>query len=365
MMLKSIKKFSMDILLRKGVAYVSSIPPKEKKAGIVILSKDTYFETQKSFPFAPMADIRGAVASDINAYVPFDSPLFFIKKIYESQGKTRVNLWVVKKDVARRVRKLSPVLILPETLVVALAQDRLPCLVNVTKEGDKEILVYADKTRAVKSVDTKGESSIRDSFVRTCDREAISLSQKISKEELTKLLKPAVLNMPMGQAGQFFNTEAYSLAQAGKTGLKYLYLGLFIFMVYTGISSWLIYQKKNQLEGLEISLSLEMGALEGKRADLESKVAQLQEIKAIVESYQPRTALLKTIMAAVPKGVLIRRIRISGHTVELEGAAPDASELMENLGKLKQVTGTRFTSPLRKDQKTGLDRFKLIAEYGT
>lgn len=95
-----------------------------KKAGVVILDKATYFETQARFPFLSVQDIQKAVQTDMGAYCPFATDLFFVRKIQTKDGKTDVNLWFVKTDAAAAAKQVSPLLIMPESLLCAYYQEK-------------------------------------------------------------------------------------------------------------------------------------------------------------------------------------------------------------------------------------------------
>jgi len=158
---------------------------------------------------------------------------------------------------------------------------------------------------------------------------------------------------------------SYSFEFVGKTGLKYLYIGLIFFFIYLGASTFLVYQKKNQFETSEKRITKEVGPLLKEQVELEKQITRLNDLRNIVEAYQPRAALLQTILKTAPRGSLIQRINISGHTLEIEGTAPDASKFIEVLAKRSDMVAPRFTSPLVREKKTGQERFKLIVEYTT
>jgi hypothetical protein len=367
-MFENINHLALKGIMRTGLAYVDSSfdPKKIKKARVTILAKDTYFETERSFPFSSLNDIKDAVKSDISEYSPFDTDLLFLRKIDETEGKTRVNLWFVKKDIAEAVLQLSPVLIFPETFILIFAGKDGPTFFDITKNGEKKLFVYVDQNSAVKSLESNSGSNIMEGFARVCNKPDSTRVMTITdSKDLMDFLETELPNVPFYEGVRCLNRSFYSFESMGKIGLRYLYLGLLVIFIYTGASVWLVSHKKNQLESLEKQIINKAASLIEKRNLLEKRVDRLNLLKNMVEGYQPRTTLIRMISKIAPQGTLIKRITISGQTVEIEGAAPDASAFMEALAKAEGILDPRFTSPIKKDKTTGLDRFKLLFENRT
>jgi len=365
-MFASIKNLIVKSLVKKGLVYIDlqNISQQTKKPGLMILAKNTYFETQRSFPFSSLNDIRDAVKSDINEYSPIDTDLFFLRKINEIDGKSKVNLWFVKKEIGKTIQKLSPVFILPETYILIFSQDKTPSFFNITKEDNEKLFVYIDEHTGVKSLESKAGPNIMEDFSRMCNRLEKSQNEIIiDSTDLKFFLKKGLFNIPFHESMKFLNKTSYSIEFAGKAGLKYLYIGVLLFFVYMGTTAFLVSQKKNHLESSEKLISKKVGPLMEKKIELEKQIDRLNLLQSTVENYQPKTTLIQAILKTAPKGLLIRRINISGHTLEIEGSAPDASEFIEALAKRSDMVDPRFTSPLIKEKKTDMERFKLIVEY--
>ena len=87
-------------------------------ARLIILGKNLYFETLKTFPFSSTKDIRSAIKTDILAFSPFETDLFHVRRISETGERTNVNLWFVNKAGCEKLQALSPLFIVPETALL-------------------------------------------------------------------------------------------------------------------------------------------------------------------------------------------------------------------------------------------------------
>ena len=83
-------------------------------ARLIVLGKNHYFETLKTFSFSGIKDIRSAIRTDIHAYSPFDTDIFLIRKIGETDERTSVNLWFVNKAIHESLQALSPLFIISQ-----------------------------------------------------------------------------------------------------------------------------------------------------------------------------------------------------------------------------------------------------------
>ena len=105
------------------------------KTRLVVLGKHHYYETIRSFPFSNIKEIREAVIMDIPAYSPFDTPLFLMKKMDIPDGGCRVNLWFIHPSVVDWLNRLSPMILIPESGLLALAKDSRETLFHIQKQG--------------------------------------------------------------------------------------------------------------------------------------------------------------------------------------------------------------------------------------
>jgi Tfp pilus assembly protein PilN len=127
-------------------------------------------------------------------------------------------------------------------------------------------------------------------------------------------------------------------------------------------TTWMIHQKKNDLQHMDHSLRQQTESLVEKRNQLETDMERLVFFHDLTRSYWSRTLLIQSLMETAPKGLRIKKLEIFGSTVEIEGLAPNASAFMTALSSKKEIQAARFTSPLKKDSKTGMEKFTLVFE---
>lgn len=370
----SYKNWILKRIFKKGILYVDSqnflqFSQKEKKynASLLFLAKDTCFETIKEFPFSSVKDIKNAISSDIDEYSPFTTDLFFVRKIKETEGKTKVNIWFVKQNIADSIDQLSPMIVLPETFVFAFIRKMYPLFLKIEKQDEKDLFIHVGHDLAIKSMESNINKKGFETFLRICgsssDIEQENIFVYKNEKDIKQVLKTVFLNIPFTELLKFVNKKSYSFEILGKTGFKYLCIVCALLFFYSTICLFLPYQKKKELMAEDQILSKKAGDLIGKRDDLGKKLAQLNRFKNLVEEYQPKTSLIQTLIKTVPQNSLIKRLNVSGQVVEIEGIASDASAFIESLGKNKDIFDPHFISPVRKDKKTNMEIFKLNFKY--
>lgn len=341
------------------------IPESPAKIRVAVLARKTYFETERTFPFTSLKDIRQAVATDVQTYCPFDTDLFFMRKIQQSDGKTRVNLWFVKKSVAQAVKQVSPVLVFPESFLFVFAPASQPALFAVSESQNYELLVHVDESGAVKSLRIRsGEAEAqKENFLRLCGWSKdfqIERFEDISKYKAFR--EAAILRIPLQESLRFFNKHSYLSGLSSRQAVRYLALAAGLLLVYMAATTWMIHQKKNDLQHMDHSLRQQTESLVEKRNQLETDMERLVFFHDLTRSYWSRTLLIQSLMETAPKGLRIKKLEIFGSTVEIEGLAPNASAFMTALSSKKEIQAARFTSPLKKDSKTGMEKFTLVFE---
>ena len=362
------KQLFLRRFVKGGLLYLDADTPvgQQEKARIVVLSKNTYFETERTFPFTPLKDIGAAVQTDTGAYAPFDTDRFFFRKIREADGSARVNLWFVKPEAAKALDRLSPICVIPETFLFVFMAPSWPAFFTVEKSPEKRLVVNVDTQGAVKSLFGRPDASARDGFLRSCRLPENGQEQHIDDfEAYRQFLEAAVLALPIRESLRFVNKPASMAGLTGKSILRYLGLALLLWLIYTGATSWMIYQTEQTVKAREGALRKKAAELMEKRELLDKRLDRLEFLRSRTRYYQPRTRLMALILRKAPEGVLIKRIQVAGQSVEIEGLAPNASDFMTALSDAKAVASVRFSAPLRKDSNSGKERFSLMFETVT
>ena len=72
--------------------------------------------------------------------------------------------------------------------------------------------------------------------------------------------------------------------------------------------------------------------------------------------------LINTVSQIFNDETWVSNLRYFNHTLQLTGQSENASNLIGLLEKTRLFSGTRFISPVTKDNRTGLERFKISTQ---
>ena len=112
-----------------------------------------------------------------------------------------------------------------------------------------------------------------------------------------------------------------------------------------------IVSRKGEIKKIE-ALKKEIGALS----------AEIEQIKDFKESRPMALNIMKELTTILPKTVWLTRTRITEETVEIEGYAGAATEILTKLEQSPLFKKVEFTSPTIRDAKMNLDRFVVKME---
>ena len=120
-----------------------------------------------------------------------------------------------------------------------------------------------------------------------------------------------------------------------------------------------------RLDRIEYQIKIRRGeiraieALKQEIATIETEMARIREFK---ESAPMSLDLMKELTAILPKSVWLTRLRITGATVETEGYAASATEMLPKLEQSGLFKKVEFSSPTIRDTRLNADRFVIKME---
>lgn len=112
-----------------------------------------------------------------------------------------------------------------------------------------------------------------------------------------------------------------------------------------------IVSRKGEIKKIEV--------LKKEISTLSSEISQIKEFK---ESRPMALNIMKELTTILPKTVWLTRTRITEETVEIEGYAGAATEILTKLEQSKLFKKVEFTSPTIRDARMNLDRFVIKME---
>jgi len=334
------------------------------KVSVIILGKKYYFETLKTFPFSGIKEIKSAIAIDISEFSPFNTDLFFMRKIGQENDSTRVNLWFVDEKIVEPIRSRSPLIIIPETALISFLEDDTRKIYSIDKDGET-LLVYVGRDGVVKSTAAGRGKDDLESFRRSIGVEArdCSIRDLNGAEEYLPLLPRILDEIPWRVLLYFLNTGFFSLSDHQ----KFLKIGTAataaLFIIYTGIINLLPYFAEKKFQKEDQALTLNLSDPLKKQAMIEVYYKQQKALAGNINNYTYKLPLINLLNGVLPEETIIRQLVISGRTVEIKGVTPKASELLSLLAKANEIENARFNSPIKEDKITGMENFALDFIY--
>jgi Tfp pilus assembly protein PilN len=120
--------------------------------------------------------------------------------------------------------------------------------------------------------------------------------------------------------------------------------------------------EKARLDRIEYQLKIragEMRAIEALRQEIASIETDMNRIREFKESVPMALDVMKELTTVLPKSVWLTRLRITGETVETEGYAGSATEILPKLEQSSLFKKVEFSSPTIRDTRLNADRFVI------
>ncbi|MHB8108951.1 MAG: PilN domain-containing protein [Syntrophorhabdaceae bacterium] len=184
-------------------------------------------------------------------------------------------------------------------------------------------------------------------------------------DSLTGSLGGLVETIWPGRKG--FNLASKGLQAMPKnpvTRTTYVLLGLILIamILYLIIPLQL---EKARLDRIEYQISIrknEVKSIEGLKQESATIAADMAAIGNFKETTPMTIDIMKELTSLLPKTVWLTRSRITGETVEIEGYAASATELLPRLEQSPLFRKVEFSSPTIRDTRLNADRFVMKME---
>jgi hypothetical protein len=354
-----------DYLIDKHGEIKEVGPDYAGKARLIILGKNLYFETLETFPFSSVKEIRSAVKTDIHAFSPFETDLFFVRRIGETGERTSVNLWFVNKAGCERLQTLSPLFILPETALLPFVGDVLPIVYAIRKTNDERLFSFVREDGAVKSMAPQKDRADLTLFKRSVGGRTIEAPVKevTEWEGYLGMIQIALYHIPKKTALSFTNRDYFSTSFDKKPLIVGIAVATVLFFMYTGLSIFMPYMAARDLHREDKALSLNLSGLLEKQERLDIFRQRHKALTERLNSYTYKIPLLNLLNTALPEDTTIKQLTVAGNMVEMRGVVPKATALLSALSQTQEVKNAKFTTPLRQDSKTGMEIFSLTFVY--
>jgi Tfp pilus assembly protein PilN len=156
--------------------------------------------------------------------------------------------------------------------------------------------------------------------------------------------------------------------EVGRERTPWLVTGLLIAAIVAAIIPYGLVPLKmeeRRLQEIERQIALrrdEAKKVEGLKKEIDGLAAELDEIRRFKESRPMALTIVKELTTILPKTVWLTRARASEETVDIEGYAQSATEILPRLEQSNLFRKVEFTSPTIKDSRMNADRFLIRME---
>lgn len=334
---------------------------------MVILARERYFETVKSFSFANLKEIKGAIEMDRSAYSPLVAGRFFIRKLGGGGDEgARVNLWFVDEDTTGRLQRLAPLLVVPETAFLAFGERGRRRIYTVDQDGEAGFFAFIDRDNGVRSLLSRNSRDDFKHFIRVIGAAAHDCPvTEIERGKKPFSFFPAAVDaLALKDLWPFLEVASRSWkiqTQKTKIGLAAAAVIMGTYLLLSGGYPALIH---NRLTRENQALAGSLAEVLAKQKSIDDYRAAGKKLAAPLNHYPYKLPLLNLLNRVLPAETTISRLKIAGNTVEMQGVTPQASKLLDVLARKSGVKNARFTAPLRADKKTGGEYFRLMFVYG-
>ncbi|MGE5239923.1 MAG: PilN domain-containing protein [Chloroflexota bacterium] len=142
-----------------------------------------------------------------------------------------------------------------------------------------------------------------------------------------------------------------------------LLLGIVALLVLYSVAPVRIEDKRLEEINRQISARKEeVKKVEALKKDIETLSAEVKTIDTFKDSKPMALMMLRELTTILPKSAWLTRVRLAETTVEIEGYAATATELLPKIETSKYFSKVEFASPTFRDARLNSERFIIKAE---
>jgi Tfp pilus assembly protein PilN len=199
-------------------------------------------------------------------------------------------------------------------------------------------------------------------------------AKTIGREDIRRVLKTSIENGVAGPLGGLmetiwpgakgFNLASKGLGTSGGGLMTPVTWALFVLIAVAAVLYLVVplQVEKARLDRIEYQLKIRRGeirAIEALRQEIGSIETDMNRIREFKESVPMALDVMKELTTILPKSGWLTRLRITGETVETEGYAASATEMLPTLEQSNLFKKVEFSSPTIRDTRLNADRFVI------
>lgn len=331
-------------------------PYPARKAGsarIIILGRQHYFETRKTYPVHTLKELRAAISLDAPELSPWPAAQPVYQVVSRQPGQMRVNIWFPNPAIAARLAKAW--LVIPESLLIA----RASCNRLLHIQAPQPWFLYTSESGLITSQQAKGLYADQNVFAGLTPLDADQM-HVVPQREIWSFYHQGILKLSSQDiAGLWVAQQRLALPDAAR--LKTLStLAAALFIVYTGASSaWLVYTK-NQLEQAVSSTRANTDAELALESELEQMAARHTQLSQALTTGTSSALALAVYPHFSGQVSQLQRLGFTGQQVELSVVTPSATDLLETLSDNPAITRVSFSGPVQGNRRGNGDQATLV-----
>jgi Tfp pilus assembly protein PilN len=370
------------------------------------------------FPLVVKENITSVISYELDRLTPFtSSEAMYDFKIYEEEeGKLKVIVVAIRTDVLKPyLDALKEINIHPARITVGAAslgtlcnalgdgKDSLCLSINeagyegcLTKSGIVASTFYGtfsgdnkesnlnrvaeDLIPLLNQLENKGISPV----VFLCPVEGYTMLQWkigvpvriLEEDDIQSMFKTAdkdIIFAPLGGLLEVIwpGANGFNLITKGAKEVRQVPLAITIILLSIVIAMIIPYlvlpleMQKSRLREIDAHIASRKGEIkkiEALKKEVNTLSGEIARIKDFKESRPMALNIMKELTTLLPNTVWLTRTRIAEETVEIEGYANVATEILTKLEQSKLFKKVEFTSPTIRDARMNADRFVIKME---
>ncbi|OPX18849.1 MAG: hypothetical protein BZ151_12420 [Desulfobacca sp. 4484_104] len=242
--------------------------------------------------------------------------------------------------------------------------ERLPDEQRRGSQGDGLLLLRVNGRGESRSLLLPAAVADGDNFSRSLGtRPDAEVKTFTALSDYLGFLHSALAGCRLPQLLPFVNRGWATATRVKKPFYRCTAAAIFIFCLYLGLAFFIPYSAEKGLKRENQALNARLSGLLQQRRQLDNLRRQQQQLAGTVNNYSSKIALFQLLAQALPPRTVIRQLNLSGNTVEISGLSPQASQLLSSLSQKPEISEARFSSPLREDRQSGMERFALMFRF--
>ena len=253
------------------------------------------------------------------------------------------------------------------------ANDETSSLDAVVAEIDRCAVSAANQGGVPRLVLCTGEGELG-AQLRERVPSAIDLFEGIDSR--LKLPQEAVGRIPPAAAGSMLESlwpqaKGFNLLQKGRREKAKLPVAFTLFLVFSLVALGILYivaplrieeKRLEEIDRRVAAIRPEVKKVETLKKEVDALESEVSTINSFKKGKPIALQILKELTAILPKSAWLTRARITDTTVEIEGYAAAATELLSKLEASPYLKKVEFASPTFRDVRLNSDRFVIKME---